>query len=58
MNILPDGLIQQFLDILGIQITTATGHYVAFLATSSLAAVALISLMVLIFRFLVYLRRG
>lgn len=58
MTIKPDGLIQQFLDILGIQLTTATGNYVAFIITASLAAVALISLMILVFKFLVYLRRG
>ena len=58
MTITPDGLIQQFLDILGIQLTTATGNYVAFIITASLSAVSLISLMILIFKFLVYLRRG
>lgn len=58
MNITSSGLIQQLLDILGVEITTATGHYVAFLLTGCLTAVALISLMVLIFKFLVYLRRG
>lgn len=58
MSITPDGLIQQFLDILGIELTTATGNYVAFIITASLSAVALISLMILIFKFLVYLRRG
>lgn len=58
MSITPDGLIQQFLDILGIELTTATGNYVAFIITASLLAVALISLMILIFKFLVYLRRG
>lgn len=58
MTITPDGLIQQFLDILGIELTTATGNYVAFIITASLSAVALISLMILIFKFLVYLRRG
>lgn len=58
MSITPDGLIQQFLDILGIELTTATGNYVAFIITASLSAVALISLMILIFKFLVYLKRG
>lgn len=58
MSILPDGLVQQFLDILGIQVTTASGHMIAFMVTAALSAVALISLMVLIFKFLVYLRRG
>lgn len=58
MNITEGGLIQQFLDILGIELTTATGNYVAFIITSCLSAVALISLMILIFKFLVYLRRG
>lgn len=58
MSITSDGLIQQFLDILGIELTTASGNYVAFIITASLSAVALISLMILIFKFLVYLRRG
>lgn len=58
MTVLPDGLVQQFLDVLGIEITTATGNYIAFLVTGALIAVALVSLLVLIFRFLVYLRKG
>lgn len=58
MNILDSGLIYQFLDILGVEITTATGHYIAFMATVALAAVALVALMVLVFKLLVYLRRG
>lgn len=58
MNITDSGLIKQFLDILGIEITTATGNYVAFMASSALLAVALIALMVLLFKLLVYIRRG
>lgn len=58
MSIVQGGLIQQFLDILGVNITTATGNYVAFIITSCLTAVALISLMILVFKFLVYLRKG
>lgn len=56
MTIVDSGLVQQFLDLLGVELTTATGHYVAFLAVSSLAVVALVSLLVLLFRFLVYIR--
>ena len=58
MNITDTGLIKQFLDILGIEITTATGNYVAFMASAALLAVALIALMVLLFKLLVYIRRG
>ena len=47
MTIVDSGLVQQFLDLLGVELTTATGHYVAFLAVSSLAVVALVSLLVL-----------
>lgn len=53
-----NGLIKKLLDILGITINTATGNYIAFIITAAVFAVALITLMVLIFKFLVYLRRG
>lgn len=55
---LTDGLIQQFLDLLGVQINTATGNYVAFLAGAALLCVAVVSFMVLLFKFLCYIRRG
>ena len=57
MNITDGGIISQFLDLLGVQVTTATGDYVAFLVSASLAAVCVITFTILLFKFLVYLRR-
>lgn len=53
-----DGLIQRFLDLLGVSIQTSTGYYIAFVIVSAIVATSLVSLMLLIFRFLVYLRKG
>lgn len=57
MTIVVGGLVDQFLDVIGIQVTTMTGYYIVFLTVSCLLGVTLISLMGLLFRFLVYLRR-
>lgn len=57
MTITEGGIISQFLDLLGVELTTATGDYVAFLVSASLAAVCVITFTVLLFKFLVYLRK-
>lgn len=53
-----DGIIQQFLNLLGVTITTSDGQYLAFLTVSVLAVVVLVLFLVFIFKFLVYLRKG
>lgn len=58
MNFIPDGLISRFLDILGIECTSITSQYIAFVTCGSIFALLSISLMVLLFRFLVFLRKG
>lgn len=53
-----DGIIQKFLDLLGVTVTTSTGQYIVFVIASAFCAVCVVSLMLLIFKFLVYLRKG
>lgn len=58
MTFVPDGLVQRFLDILGVSVNTSTGQYIVFTIASAIIAVTIVCLMLLIFRFLVYLRKG
>lgn len=58
MKLLNTGLIYEFLSLLGIEIVTSTGTMLAFVACAALLCVCIISTLVLIFKFLVYLRRG
>lgn len=58
MRLLDNGLIYDFLSLLGIEIVTSTGTMLAFLAVAALLCVCIVSTLVLIFKFLVYLRRG
>lgn len=58
MNFTPDGLIQKFLDLLGVSVTTSTGQYIVFIISAAVIAVSIVCLMLLIFKFLVYLRKG
>lgn len=58
MTFIQDGLIQQFLNLLGVNINNATGYYIAFIIASAVFAVITVCLALLIFRFLVYLRKG
>lgn len=51
------GLISELLDFMGVQLTTSTGYYIAFLACACILAVVFVSFICLLFRFLVYLRR-
>lgn len=53
-----DGIIQKFLDLLGVTVTTSTGQYIVFVISSAFCAVCVVSLMLLFFKFLVYLRKG
>lgn len=58
MTFVSDGLVQRFLDILGVSVNTATGQYIVFIITSAIVAITIVSLMLLLFKFLVYLRKG
>lgn len=58
MKILESGLIYDFLNLLGVEIITSTGTMLAFLAAAALLCVCIVSTLVLIFKFLVYIRRG
>lgn len=58
MTFVSDGLVQRFLDILGVSVNTATGQYIVFIITSAIVAITIVSLMLLFFKFLVYLRKG
>ena len=58
MRLLNSGLIQDFLNLIGVEIVTASGTMVAFLVCGALLCVCIVSCLVLFFKFLVYLRRG
>ena len=58
MSFLPSGLVDKFLDILGVSIDSSTGQYIAFIAVSALVGISIVSLMSLIFKFLVFLKKG
>lgn len=58
MNFIPDGFIDKVLDLLGVECTSITSQYLAFVVTGTVFALLGISLMVLLFRFLVYIRKG
>lgn len=57
MTLVDSGLVQQFLDLIGIQITTASGGYIAFLVVSILIGLIVITFSMFLFKFLVYVRR-
>lgn len=58
MSFTVDGLIQQFLDLLGVTISSYTGYYIAFVVCGILFAICVVSFMLLLFKFLVFLRKG
>lgn len=58
MTFTSNGLVQRFLDLLGVTVTSSTGQYIAFMIASAVVAVAIVCLMLLIFRLLIYLRKG
>lgn len=58
MSFSSDGIIQQFLDILGVTVDTASGQYIAFTVSAAILALVIVSLLLLLFRFLVYIRKG
>lgn len=58
MTILDTGLIHEFLQLLGFQITTQSGAELAFVVTGALAAVSVALVLAFLFKFLVYIRKG
>ena len=54
MSLVDEGLVKQFLDLIGIQITTASGGYIAFLVVSILIGLIVITFSMFLFKFLVY----
>lgn len=58
MTFSADGIIQQFLDILGVTVETASGQYIAFMVSAAILALVIVSLILLLFRFLVFIRKG
>lgn len=58
MSIVIDGFLSRFLDLLGVTITSASGSYIAFICGAFIFAIIVISFLVLLFRFLVFLRKG
>ena len=57
MTLVDSGLVKQFLDLIGIEITTASGGYIAFLVVSILIGLIVITFAMFLFKFLVYVRR-
>ena len=57
MTLIESGLVKQFLDLIGIEITTASGGYIAFLVVSILIGLIVITFAMFLFKFLVYVRR-
>lgn len=58
MTFTADGIIQTFLDLLGVTVDTASGQYIAFIVSSSVFGICIVAFLLLLFKFLVYLRKG
>lgn len=58
MSFTTEGLVQTLLDLLGVTVETSTGQYIAFMVSSAILAISIIALMLLLFRFLVFIRKG
>lgn len=54
----PDGLINQFLNFLGVSISTSDGYYIAFVTVSALGLAVVTLILTFIFKFIVYIRKG
>lgn len=53
-----DGLINQFLNFLGVSISTSDGYYIAFVTASALGLAVVTLILTFIFKFIVYIRKG
>lgn len=58
MKITDTGLIREFLDLLGIEITTQSGSELAFVVCGALLASCVALVLAFLFKFLVYIRKG
>lgn len=58
MSFTTDGIIYKFIELLGVELQTSTGQYIAFVVAAAVFAICIVSFMLLLFKFLVYLRRG
>lgn len=58
MSFSNNGIIQQFLNLLGVVPETATGQYIAYMVSAAVFAICIVAFMSLLFRFLVFLRKG
>lgn len=58
MNFSSSGLIQQFLDFLGVQLQTADSYYIAFVTVAALGVVLVVLVLSFIFKLLVYIRKN
>lgn len=54
---LTDGLVNEFLSLLGFRAVTSDGIQIAFIVTAAILAVVIVSFMTLLFKFFVYLNR-
>lgn len=54
---LTQGLVQDFLDLLGFQAVSNDGVELAFTITSALLAMVMVTFMILLFKFFCYLKR-
>lgn len=53
-----DGLINQFLNFLGVSISNSDGYYIAFVTVSALGLAVITLIFTFIFKFIVYIRKG
>lgn len=51
-----DGILHQFLDLLGVQVSNPDAMYLCFIVCASLFACVAISFLVLLFKFLCYFK--
>lgn len=58
MSFTENGIIQQFLNLIGVVPETATAQYIAYMVCSAIFAICIVAFMSLLFRFLVFLRKG
>lgn len=58
MSFTENGIIQEFLNLIGAVPETATAQYIVYMVCSALFAICIVAFMSLLFRFLVFLRKG
>lgn len=58
MSFTDNGIISQFLDLIGAVPETATAQYICYMVCSAIFAICIVAFMSLLFKFLVFLRKG